>query len=106
RSAVVRHRSGQPSESNAAADESLVQTEKLETPGFNWILHSALYIMQDRISRSRLAGDPPDLLLTPRVSHVPWMEFTGGRATIEEGYGAVQRSRVALETMLDPARLE
>ena len=30
----------------------------------------AFNIMQDRIARARLAGDPPDVMISPRLGHV------------------------------------
>jgi NTE family protein len=35
----------------------------------------AFNIMQDRITRARLAGDPPDLLISPRVGQTGWFDF-------------------------------
>ena len=35
----------------------------------------AFNIMQDRITRARLAGDPPDMLITPRVGQIGWFDF-------------------------------
>ena len=32
-------------------------------------------IMQDRLTRMRLAGDPPDVHITPRIGHVGWLDF-------------------------------
>ena len=39
-------------------------------PGVFGVMVSSLNIIQDRLSRSRLAGDPPDVLLAPRLGHV------------------------------------
>src|SRR5438445_11944692 len=39
-------------------------------PGISTMMVDAFNIMQDRITRARLAGDPPDLLITPRVGQV------------------------------------
>src|SRR6202008_3574517 len=36
-------------------------------PGISSVRVDAFNIMQDRIPRARLAGDPPDLLISPRV---------------------------------------
>ena len=71
-------------------------------PRFNQVLLAALDIMEDRISRSRLAGDPPDLLLSPWVDRVDPLEFAGGQATIDEGYACVQRMLPALQHLLQP----
>jgi NTE family protein len=63
-------------------------------------LAASLDIMQDRLSRARLAGDPPDLLLSPRLGHVEPLEFSGGQPTIEEGCACVQRMLPALDYLL------
>lgn len=73
-------------------------------PGVAWVVATAIDIMEDRIGRSRLAGDPPDLLLTPHVRHVPPLEFAGGRPTIDEGYNVMKRMLPALHALLDVER--
>jgi len=35
-------------------------------PGISSVMVDAFNIMQDRITRARLAGDPPDMLISPR----------------------------------------
>jgi predicted acylesterase/phospholipase RssA len=37
-------------------------------PGFSTVMIEAFNIMQDRLTRMRLAGDPPDVHITPRIS--------------------------------------
>jgi len=44
-------------------------------PGISSVMADAFNIMQDRITRARLAGDPPDLLITPRVGQIGWFDF-------------------------------
>src|SRR6202012_4218393 len=46
-------------------------------PGISSVMVDAFNIMQDRITRARLAGDPPDLLITPRVGQIGWFAFSG-----------------------------
>jgi NTE family protein len=70
-------------------------------PGLYEVLASSINIMQDRITRSRMAGDPPDLILTPRLSHLGLMEFDRAEAAIKEGHQAVQRMRPALDALLE-----
>jgi NTE family protein len=41
--------------------------------------------MQDRITRMRLAGDPPDVLLRPRLPEFGWMDFHRAKEAISEG---------------------
>jgi NTE family protein len=43
-------------------------------------------IIQDRISRARLAGDPPDLSLHPKLSDIGLSEFHRAGEAIDRGY--------------------
>lgn len=61
---------------------------------------SAVDIVQDRITRSRMAGDPPDIFLTPRLAHVGLLEFYKAEEVINEGRACVSRALPALETLL------
>ncbi|SMB22781.1 NTE family protein RssA [Sterolibacterium denitrificans] len=58
---------------------------KSEMPSMFSVLASSLNIMQVRISRSRMAGDPPDALITPRLGHMSLYDFHRGAEAIEEG---------------------
>ena len=53
--------------------------------------------MQVRITRSRMAGDPPDILISPRLSHIGLMEFDKAEEAIKEGVASVKRAETALE---------
>ncbi|PID46947.1 MAG: patatin [Proteobacteria bacterium] len=57
-----------------------------QSPGFFDILSGSINIMQDRITRSRMAGDPPDVLLSPRLAHLSLMEFYRADEVIQVGY--------------------
>jgi NTE family protein len=52
----------------------------------------SLNIMLDRIARSRLAGEPPDVLVLPRLGHIGLLEFERADEAIAEGTNAVQRA--------------
>jgi NTE family protein len=64
-------------------------------PSFSTIMVEAFNIMQDRLTRMRLAGDPPDVHITPHVGHIGWLEFHRAAEAIEAG-------RVAAEKAIDP----
>ncbi|HXD13498.1 MAG TPA: patatin-like phospholipase family protein [Xanthobacteraceae bacterium] len=64
-------------------------------PSFSTIMVEAFNIMQDRLTRMRLAGDPPDVHITPHVGHIGWLEFHRATEAIEAG-------RVAAEKAIDP----
>jgi len=54
------------------------------------VLTGSINIMQVRISRSRLAGEPADILIRPRLSHMAFMDFHRAAPAIEEGRRAAQ----------------
>ena len=56
-----------------------------EPPGLFGAITSSIKIFQDRITRSRLAGDPADVLLSPRVADIGLLEFHRAGEAIEEG---------------------
>jgi NTE family protein len=63
-------------------------------PSFSTVMIESFNIMQDRLTRMRLAGDPPDIHITPRIGHVGWLDFHRAAEAIEVG-------RVATEKALD-----
>jgi NTE family protein len=54
-------------------------------------LMGSINIMQLRIARSRLAGEPPDALLTPRLGHLGLLDYHRAEFAIAEGREAVTR---------------
>lgn len=61
-------------------------------PGISSVMVDAFNIMQDRITRARLAGDPPDLLISPRVGKVGWFDFHRADELIAQGARAAERA--------------
>src|SRR5438876_11053975 len=66
-------------------------------PGISSVMVDAFNIMQDRITRARLAGDPPDLLITPRAGQIGWFDFHRAADLIAFGTRAAQRALDAIE---------
>ncbi len=60
-------------------------------PGISTVMVEAFNIIQDRIARSRLAGDPPDTLIAPRLGDIGLFEFHRAAEAIELGYEAGRR---------------
>ncbi|HEY8190860.1 MAG TPA: patatin-like phospholipase family protein [Alphaproteobacteria bacterium] len=73
-------------------------------PSLFGVMISALTIIQDRVTRSRLAGDPPDVHIKPRIGHIGLMEFEKAQEMIDEGEAAVERAmpeiKAAIEVLL------
>ena len=61
-------------------------------PGISSVMVDAFNIMQDRITRARLAGDPPDLLISPRVGQMGWFDFHRADDLIAHGARAGERA--------------
>ena len=65
-------------------------------PSYFEVLANSLNIMQDRITRTRLAGDPPDVLLCPRLGEFSWLDFHRANEAIAEGLACVQAAEPAI----------
>ena len=60
-------------------------------PGISRVMVEAFNIVQDRIARSRLAGDPPDIVIQPRVPTFGLFDFHRAEELIECGVAAARR---------------
>jgi NTE family protein len=65
-------------------------------PSFSTVMIESFNIMQDRLTRMRLAGDPPDIHVTPRIAHIGFIDFHHAAEAIEVGRVATEK---ALETI-------
>lgn len=70
-------------------------------PGLFEVMASAINIMQDRITKSRMAGDPPDVLISPRLGKLGLLEFDRAEEAIAEGYDSVKRMLPAIQHALE-----
>ncbi|MEJ2435444.1 MAG: patatin-like phospholipase family protein [Pseudolabrys sp.] len=61
-------------------------------PGIPTVMIEAFNVMQDRITRARLAGDPPDVLVSPRLGQVGWFDFHRAEEAIAIGAEAAEKS--------------
>ena len=59
-------------------------------PSMHDVLFSSIDIMQVRIARSRMAGEPPDVIVSPRLAHLHLLDFHRAKEAIEEGKCAVE----------------
>lgn len=72
-----------------------------EGPKIGSVMMGTLNIVMDRISRSRLAGDPPDVFVAPRIGHIGMLEFTKADELIERGYRAMQHEVPLIKSVID-----
>jgi NTE family protein len=62
-------------------------------PGYFDVLSKSVKIMQDRITRSRAAGDPAEIFLEPRLGFLSMYDFDKAELAIEEGYDCVMHAK-------------
>ncbi|MFN3714400.1 MAG: patatin-like phospholipase RssA [Alcanivoracaceae bacterium] len=60
-------------------------------PGLLDVVSASINIMQDRITRSRMAGDPAEISLLPQLEDFALMDFHRAKEAIEEGRQLVRR---------------
>ena len=65
-------------------------------PGIPTVMVEAFNVMQDRITRARLAGDPPDVSINPRLGAVGWFDFHRGNDAIAIGAEATEKAMDAV----------
>lgn len=65
-------------------------------PSMLSVVTASIDIMQVRITRSRMAGDPPDIAIAPRIGHMGIMDFHLAAEAIQAGRDAVSLAMPAL----------
>lgn len=77
--------------------------EEPAMPSMMDVLSTSMDIVQVRIARSRLAGEPPEVLVAPRLAHLRLFDFHRANEAIEEGRRAVERVAHSLAALNDQA---
>ena len=70
-------------------------------PSLFEVLAMSISIIQDRITKQRLAGEPPDVLVSPRLNHIGLLEFNRAADTIAEGRRTMDRMLPLLKDILE-----
>jgi NTE family protein len=61
-------------------------------PNFSTVMIESFNIMQDRLTRMRLAGDPPDVHIAPRIGHIGFLDFHRANESIAAGRAAADNA--------------
>jgi NTE family protein len=61
-------------------------------PGYFQVLANSINIMQDYVTRARLAGEPPHVMLAPRLRDIGLMEYNRAAEAIAEGRYCVEQA--------------
>ena len=70
-------------------------------PGLGTVMIASLNIILDRLTRSRMAGDPPDVFISPRIGHVGLLDFDEADELIRLGDEAAMRELPLLEEAIN-----
>ena len=60
-----------------------------DTPSLIGVLASTMNLIQDRVTRGRLAADPPDVNIVPKLGNIGLLDFHGAAECIDAGANAV-----------------
>jgi NTE family protein len=69
-------------------------------PGISSVMMDAINITQDRIARSRLAGDPPDITIAPKVGSIGLFDFHRATEAMTQGARATERQIDELKALI------
>ena len=100
RAAVIKHSADvvdAEGEAELVVDKG--PSEREARLGITGVMVEAFNIIQDRISRARMAGDPPDLSLLPKLGHIGLTEFHRADEAIRLGYETARAQIGELERL-------
>jgi NTE family protein len=80
---------------------SVASAKSNKVPTLFETIASSINITQDRITKSRMVGDPPDILLSPKLSRIGLLDFHRAKEAIAEGEACVKRASSEFEYFLD-----
>lgn len=85
----------QPPAGNGRAAQNLLRRQFFgqggDAPGISSVMMDAFNIIQDRIARSRLAGDPPDIMVMPVLEEMGLFDFHMAEKAIASGKQATEK---------------
>ncbi|MGE0499709.1 MAG: patatin family protein [Rhizobiaceae bacterium] len=99
RAAVLKHSAGAEEPLPVTPDTAKAPSQRDARLGITGVMVEAFNIIQDRISRARLAGDPPDMSLQPKLGHIGLSEFHRADESIRIGYEATKANIAELERL-------
>ncbi|MGH1455311.1 MAG: patatin-like phospholipase family protein [Alphaproteobacteria bacterium] len=89
-----------------AISRRLFRRENATHPSLFGVMVSGLSIIQDRLTRSRLAGEPPDIHIKPPIGHIGLLEFEKAEELIQLGEEATEKLipdiKAAMSVLLRP----
>jgi len=71
----------------------------IRMPSMIDVVTASLHVMQARITRSRMAGEPPELLITPRLAQMGMLDFHRAEPAFSAGRDAVREALPQLRAL-------
>ncbi len=99
RAAVLKHSAGIAEPEPVPAQPAKAPDPREARLGITGVMVEAFNIIQDRISRARLAGDPPDMSLQPKLGHIGLSEFHRADEAIRIGYETTKAHVIELQRL-------
>jgi len=72
---------------------------RVRNPSLLEVVLASVNIMQVRITRSRMAGDPPEVVIAPQLAHLGLMDFYRAEEAIAEGRRAAEKTLPFLQQL-------
>jgi NTE family protein len=94
-----RARRGVPSSNMPPAQEEAKPADP-RVPSIFEVFMTSLDIVEQRVARSRLSGDPADVLVTPLLPHFATTDYHRAKEAIAEGRAAVERMGPLIEQVI------
>ena len=69
----------------------LTHRRATQTPGAMEIMSTSIQVLENRLKRNRMAGDPPDVLIQPFCPQISTLDFHRAEEAIEAGKAAVEK---------------
>lgn len=73
-------------------------------PGIASVMLASLNIVQDRLARMRMAGDPPDIMIAPKVGHLSLLDFDRADELIRLGEEAAEEAVPQIREIIEIVR--
>ena len=71
--------------------QRLTQRRTMLSPGAMEIMTTSIQVLENRLKRNRMAGDPPDVLLQPYCPQISTLDFHRAEEAIAAGQAAVEK---------------
>jgi NTE family protein len=84
----------------ASVQKKSPKQEQANIPSLFEVFNISLDVVEVRVARSRLSGDPADILLTPLLPDFATMDYHRAREAIVEGRAAVERMAPLLQQVI------